>query len=195
LLGTGFHRGKPQTKDSLVWRDVNEDGAVQITEVQVIAGAAAEPSRNFGRYGLGGDVVVRAQLPVLGDLQVVGEVAWGKNLDRGLWPADPIAAGRSLRELGYAAGISQQLTRHAELGLRYDSYNPDLDSNDRQGRTLVPVDASFRTLTLTAAWCTFDFGRIALEYVHHQNALGRNQNGTPTTLAADSLTVRAQLVF
>ncbi|MEY4579795.1 MAG: hypothetical protein RL701_4498 [Pseudomonadota bacterium] len=195
LLGSGFHRGKQQTKDSLIWRDVNEDGAVQITEVQVIAGASAEPSRNFARYGLGGDLVVRARLPVIGDLLVFGEVAWGKNLDRGLWPADPVAAGRSFRELGYALGISQQLTRHAELGVRYDGYNPDLDASDRQGRTLVPIDASFRTLALTAAWRSFDIGRIAVEYAHHQNALGRNQNGTPTTLAADSLTIRAQLVF
>ncbi|MFI5308580.1 MAG: hypothetical protein ACHQ53_14570 [Polyangiales bacterium] len=193
LLGTGFHRGRLETKDSLVWRDANEDGVVQTSEIQVIAGAPAEPSHDFDRFALGGDIVVDAELPVLGTLRVFGEVAWAKNLDRGLWPADPIAVGRDLRELGYAIGLRQSLTRHAEVGVRYDHYQPDFDATSQRGVKLVPTDASFSTIAVAAAWRTFRGGRLMLEYDHNHNPLGRGANGAPTTLAADVLTLRAQL--
>jgi hypothetical protein len=193
VLGTGFHRGRRETKDTLVWRDANEDGVVQTSEIQVIAGAPAEASHDFDRFALGSDVVLDAELPVLGTLRVYGELAWGKNLDRGLWPADPIALGRDLRELGYAIGLRQSLTRHAEIGVRYDHYDPDFDAAEQQGAVLVPTNASFATLAVAAAWRTFDGGRLTLEYDHNHNPLGRGANGAPTTLAADVLTLRAQL--
>lgn len=195
LLGTGFHRGRPQTKDSWIWRDGNEDGVVQTAEINTVAGSAAEPSRNFARYGVGGDIVVSARLPVIGVMHVVGEVVFAKNLDRGVWPADPLAVGRSLRELGYVISISQQLTQHAEVGVRYDHYDPDFDANEREGPALVPFNASFGTVAVSAAWRTFDPVRVVLEYNHRDNALGRNRNGTPTTLDSDSFAVRAQFAF
>jgi hypothetical protein len=193
--GTGFHRGRPATKDTLVWRDANEDGAEQASEIQVIAGAPAEASRNFDRYALGADLAVGAELPALGALRVYGEIAWAKNLDRGLWFADPIASGRDARELGFVVGVRQHLTRHVEVGVRYDRYDPDFDATDAQGAAIVPIDASFTTLALAAAWCTFEPGRVTLEYDHNHDALGRGANGTPATLASDTLTLRAQLVL
>ena len=42
LWGTGFHEGTPATKDTLVWRDTNEDGAVQLNEISVTAGAGGD---------------------------------------------------------------------------------------------------------------------------------------------------------
>lgn len=195
LLGSGFHRGRAQTKDMLVWRDVNEDGVAQPTEIQAIGAAAAEASRNFARFGIGGDVQLDARVPVLGALRAFAEIVYAKNLDRGLWPADPVASGRQLRELGYAFGLSQRLTRHAELGVRYDYYNPDFDATDRQGALLVPENARYATWTITGAWLSFEPGRLVLEYNHRQNALGRDESGLPTTLASDSFAVRAQLAF
>jgi hypothetical protein len=195
LLGTGFHRGRRQTKDTLVWRDDNEDGVVQSAEIQAIAGSAAEASRNFARFGIGADILVSAQLPLLGQLDVMGEIVFGKNLDRGVLPADPWSVGRSLRELGYVLSVTQQVTRHAEVGVRYDYYDPDFDANEREGVALVPIDAAYGTVAISAAWRTFDPGRIVLEYDHRRNALGRDQNGTPTTLAADSFSARIQLAF
>src|SRR5262249_18541190 len=39
--GKGFHRGTAATKDVIVWRDINNDGAVDPSEIQVIRGTAA----------------------------------------------------------------------------------------------------------------------------------------------------------
>jgi protein involved in ribonucleotide reduction len=72
-----------------------------VSELEVLAGVAASPSQNFGRFALGSDIEVRAAVPLLGALSVSGELMWAKNLDRGLQPADPIARGRDLREAGY----------------------------------------------------------------------------------------------
>ncbi|MET0387689.1 MAG: hypothetical protein ABW321_17090 [Polyangiales bacterium] len=195
LVGTGFHRGRPQSKDMFVWRDANEDAVVQSTEIMVIGGAPAEASRNFDRFALGADLALRSELPRLGALNLYAELVWAKNLDRGVYLADPIALGRDLRELGYATGFRQQLTRHAEIGVRYDRYQPDFDASERLGIALVPIDAYFSTWAFTVAWTTLGFGRVVVQYDRHHNPLGRSRNGTPTTLAADVLTVRTQLVF
>ncbi len=66
LTGTGFHRGTPETKDVLVWRDQNEDGLVQLSEIQVISGSAATPSEDFHRFALGADARLRITLPRAG---------------------------------------------------------------------------------------------------------------------------------
>jgi hypothetical protein len=142
-----------------------------------------------------GDLMASARFHGLGNFRFLAEVVWAKNLDRGLWPADPIAAGRGVREFAYTFALQQQFTRHVELGARYEYYNPDFDANERQAIALVPVDVSFTTLTLTAAWRTFDPARLAVEYARRTNPLGRSQNGTPTTLASDTFVVRAQLAF
>jgi hypothetical protein len=195
LLGTGFSPGKRESKDALVWRDVNEDGVVQTSELQVIAGSAAEPSQNFQRFGIGVDAALSARLPVLGELNAFAELSLAKNLDRGLWPADPVAAGRDLRELGWAVGARQAITRHVEVGARYDVYDPDFDRSERRGTTFVPVDARFGTLSVFAALHTFQTLRLTVQYDHRRNPLGRTASGAEATLAADTLVVRAQLVF
>src|SRR5262249_31615361 len=79
LAGTGFHRGTPETKDVLVWRDQNEDGIVQLSEVQVIPGSAATPSQNFHRFALGADVRVTVAVPRLGALDAFAEGVWASN--------------------------------------------------------------------------------------------------------------------
>ena len=98
LAGTGFHPGSWATKDTVVWRDANEDGLVQPSELQVIAGAPATASQNYRRFALGMDARVGFSVPELGHFELAGEIAWASNLDRGLFMADPIAVGRDARE-------------------------------------------------------------------------------------------------
>jgi hypothetical protein len=195
LLGTGFHRGRLQSKDTLVWNDENQDNFVQTTELAVVAGAAAEPSKNFSRHAIAGDVQLVTRVPVLGETHANAEVVFAENMDRNLFPADPVSQGRDVRELGVAVSLQQRITRFGELGVRFDYYDPDFDANERQGVALVPYDASFTTWTFTGAVYVAPGGRIAFEYNRRQNPLGRDDNGTPTTLASDSCTVRAQLSF
>jgi hypothetical protein len=196
LLGTGFHKGTPATKDMLVWRDANEDGIVQLSELQIIPGQPATPSENFDRFAVGGDAGVTIALPRLGELTVYGELVWASNLDRGLEPADPVAAGRDhLREFGWYAGFTQELGRHAMFGVRYDRYNPDADAQEQQALNLVPVDRTYTTIAIAAGAHFGAAHRITLEYDRNTNALGRTMSGLPTTLGSDVLTLRCQVLF
>jgi hypothetical protein len=195
LAGTGFHPGTPATKDVLVWRDQNEDGIVQLSEIQVIPGRAATPSQNFSRFAVGADGRIGFAVPHLGKSTLFGEVVWAANLDRGLVPADPVASGRDLREFGWVVGAGQEFTARAGFGVRYDFYNPDVDAYRQTPTVLVPKDMSFRTWTFTLSWGGFAHDRLTLEYQHNRNALAVAADGSPTTLASDTLTLRGQMVF
>jgi hypothetical protein len=194
VTGTGFHQGTPPTKDVLVWRDVNEDGIVQPTEIQVLPGQAATASQEFHRFALGGDVRLLARIPGLGELALRAELLWATNMDRGLVVADPIAVGRDLRELGWYVGATQELGRHVMVGVRYDRYDPDSDAASQRAMNLVPADLTFSTLALMAM-VHQDLQRLVLEYDRNGNALGRDVTGGPTTLAADTVTLRGQVAF
>ena len=195
LKGAGFHPGTSATKDVLVWRDQNEDGIVQLSEIQVIPGRAATPSQNFSRVAVGADSRISFALPRVGNSVLFGEVVWASNLDRALLPADPIASGRDLREFGWVVGASQEFTSWAAFGVRYDFYNPDVDAYRQTPTVIVPKDVSFRTWTFTVSFGGFAPNRLMLEYQHNRNALGVAADGSPTTLAADTLTLRGQMVF
>lgn len=195
VYGTGFSPGSLASKDVLVFRDDNDDGQVQPSEVQVIRGRAAVPSQNFSRDALGIDAELSAQLPILGKLVISGELVWARNLDRGLSIADPIAAGRDLRELGYYVGITQELSPYVRIGLRYDFYDPDADAQEQRGTERVPLSIAFSSLTATLAGCYSRYGRLSVEYQHNRNALGRTPTGIPITLGRDVLLVRAQASF
>jgi hypothetical protein len=124
-----------------------------------------------------------------------GEVIWGANLDRGLQPADPISSGRDLREFGWVVGAAQEFTSWAALGVRYDFYNPDVDAYRQTPTLLVPRDVSFHTWTFTLSFGGFARNRLILEYQHNRNALGVAADGSPATLASDTLILRGQMVF
>lgn len=195
LYGGGFHKGSPATKDVLVWRDTNENGVVDPGEIQVITGQTATPSQNFSRYAIGGDLRFIIRLPRIGELWLYGELYWATNLDRALLPSDPIAAGRDLRQLGFYVGATQELTRWAQVGVRYDRYNPDQDANDLRDGVQVLKDASWSTLAATVAVRWPGYGRFVAEYDHNDNALGRTPSGLPTTLADDAFTIRGEVDF
>lgn len=195
LYGGGFHPGTPATKDVLTWRDDNGDGQVQLSELQALRGAAATPSQNFARSAVGVDAQVALRVPRLGELQIYGEVIWATNLDRALLPADPVAAGRELRELGYYLGFTQELSSYVCIGMRYDHYQPDADASAQLGVQRVPVDSGFSTLAVAAAVQHGGIGRLTLEYDHNRNALGRGASGAPTTLGREAVMLRGQVTF
>lgn len=207
LSGTGLHRGTPSTKDVLVWRDANENGLVEGTEVQVIPGTAATPSQNFSRFALGADLRLTALWFSFGASCLFGEIVRSQNLDRGVQPADPIGAGRDKREFGYQIGVTQEIGPFVSVGVRYDRYDPDADGREQRGPNIVPKDNTFSTLALAAAFrytpSTWTFGkespfsalRVIAEYDFRSNALGRTAGGLPTTLGDDSFAIRGEVSF
>lgn len=192
--GSGFHEGSGTSKDRLVWRDENGDGIVQATEVQVIAGSSATPSEQFHRFALGADARLGLRFGEHFGFELRVELIRASNLDRGLEPADPIAAGHDLREFGWYLGATQELTRWGLLGVRYDRYDPDQDAREQQAALVVPRDRSYSTLSFLAMF-RYAQARLSLQYDRNRNALGRAENGAPTSLASDALTARAQLRF
>lgn len=195
LWGAGFHAGSPATKDTLAWRDVNEDGKVQSTELQVVGGLPATPSKSFRRFALGADAEVTVDVPMLGRLAASGEVLWASNLDRGLFVADPVATGQDVRELGWSLVLTQQLPLGFTAGVRLDGYLPDADAAEQQGAVRVPVDSRLTTWSVVAGWRWRRTVRLLAEYRHQTNALGRGLDGAPATLGSDRLALRAEVAF
>lgn len=192
--GTGFHPGTPATSNQLVWQDQNGNGLVEPNEVVAIGGTPATSSSTFRRFAVGGDARLVIRIKPLGDLSIRGEVVSAVNLDRGLEVADPTSAGHDLREVGWSVGATQELTKWAALGARYDAYNPDADASQQRAVNLVPVDRTYWKLALVGM-LRYEGARLLLEYDFNGNPLGLGPNGAPTTLAANALTLRGQLVF
>lgn len=194
LNGRGFHKGNAPSKDQLVWRDQNEDGQVQQTELQVLTGSPATPSQGFDRFAMGADARVHVRLPIVGELKLRAEIIRGKNLARGSFAADPVSASRDLRELGWALSATQELSQWMLLGVRYDTFDPDADAREQKPFAVVPNDRSFSTWAFMAT-LRWKKSRLIAEYDRRKNALGRDDNGAPTTLADDSFTLRAAVGF
>jgi hypothetical protein len=194
LTGQGFHAATPSTKDGIAWFDDNENGIVELTELRPVSGTAGTPSQTFDRFAIGADARAVARIGSLGDLVVQLEIYRGSNLDRGLVPSDPIVAKRNVRQLGWTVGASQELTRFAVIGVRYDAYDPDSDARDQAATGLVPAPRTFSTLALTAA-ARLPPGRLILEYDLNRNPFGRDATGAPTTLKDDMFSVRAEVAF
>lgn len=194
ITGRGLHPGTPGTKDELQWIDENQDGIVQITEIQVISGMTATPSQTFDRNALGIDLAVHWCICVVGTGTAFAEGAISTNLDRGLVYADPIATSRDLRQLGFAVGVVQNLGAYATIGVRYDRYDADRDALEREGVAVVGVHQLFSTLSVMASARWHD-ARLLGQYDHEQNPFGRGDDGSPATRADDRLTFRAQVGF
>lgn len=199
LYGTGFSAGTPPTKDSFEWRDLNEDGRVLVSELIPIPGSAGRASQNFNRWGLGSDIQIWTEIPVLGELMVYGEIATAVNLDRAVAPADPVLLGRDQRSLGYYLAAVQELTKHASVGLRFEHYEPSADALELFGGMTVVTRRRFRTLTSAlSANLPLEGGaraRLLLEYEYQKNSLGRDNQGLPAQLDNDTLRLRMEMAF
>jgi hypothetical protein len=194
LEGTGFHAGSAATKPTIQWVDRDENGMISpSTELAVAPGAAAQPSSNFNRFAMGFDLRLSVKIPDVLTATVYGELYKAKNLDRATLPADPIAVGRDYRELGaYVAGIIE-IGDIASLGVRYDTYNPDLDSTD-PALPRVPTNFSYTSLAVVGA-LRASGGRFILEYDHNTNHNGRDARGISGSLKDDSLIARGEVSF
>ncbi|MCH9683462.1 MAG: hypothetical protein K0V04_18640 [Deltaproteobacteria bacterium] len=199
LSGRGFSAGTAPTKDSFDWVDLNEDGRVTVAELIPVAGSAGRASSDFRRWGLGADTQLRAAIPRVGELMLYAELAVGQNLDRALAIADPVLLGRDQRGIGWYVGLTQQLTRHATVGVRYDDYRPDLDALEPFDGTVVITRRKFQTLTGSVAAYLHQGesiqARLLVEYQRQDNSLGRDERGRPDRLPNDTLRLRAEVVF
>ena len=194
LTGRGCHRGPAPTKDQISWRDENGDGVVDVQELSVLPGSPAIPSEGFQRFALGADARAHVMIPVLGELTLRAELVRAKNLDRGIFAADPVAATRDLRELGVTVSGSQELTKWSMIGVRYDSYDPDADASDQLPFVRVPRDNT-RTTWAFMAMARYKKARLVAEYDRRTNRLGREPSGQPASLDDDSFTLRAVVGF
>jgi hypothetical protein len=199
VMGYGFHPGTQPTEDTFVWRDANEDGIVQLGEIQAVPGASGTPSENFDRWGFQGDLRAGFRIRPLGDLWLFAEGALAENLDRGVRPADPVFLGRDQRALGAYVGIVQEIGRRWLLGVRFDTYRPELDRTELQGGELVRSEEVFSgytgALALRFGLADGIPGRAVVDYTHKADPLGRDAAGRPTDLRNDVLTTRLQLEF
>jgi len=194
LSGTGFHTGTAATKATVVWNDANGNGTVQSGEITVVPGSAAVASQNFSRFGYGADLRLGVNVPSLGATVLWSELYWAKNLDRGVLPADPVAFGRDYRELGLYVAVTQELGQHAQVGVRYDFYNPDADSANTVMGATRPTAFAYQTLSFVAA-LQAPAGRLIAEYDINRNHNGRDLEGNPTNLANNAFTIRGEVKF
>jgi hypothetical protein len=200
MRGTGFHPGTPPTKDTLVWRDFNEDGIAQPFEIQVIRGASATASENFERWAVGADLRANVTFP-FGKLTLFGEGATGVNIDRGIRPADPIVSGAPQRAITVHGGFVQELGQLFMVGARVDHYDARIDATDRQGGQLVRANRPFTYYSFAGALRLFESserrgrGRLMVEYQRRRDKLARDESGRPADLDDDRLTLRMQVAF
>jgi len=195
LRGTGFHPGTTATKPTLQWNDSDESGTVDNqAEIVGIPGVAAGASSNYTRFAFGADLAVSARLPHQLKTSLELEFYLSSDLDRGVFPADPQGTlGRSMREIGYYLALIQEFGRW-RLGVRYDYYNPDQDSNKNAKGSPVPTNVSYSTLAVAAA-CVASWGRLIVEYDRNQNHLGIDTSGMPVNLGDNALLVRGEVSF
>ena len=191
LNGRGFHPGSDATKNTIIWRDQNENGVFDPGEFQAVPGKAAVPSQNFDRWALGADLGIELASP-LGDTRLFAELSAGSNMDRNVFIADPITAGFDQREFGYYVAIIQEFKSGPIAGFRFDSYNPNSDFLDRQAGKLIPVTETVSTYAPLIGFQIPHRARLVLEYDVIRDALARNTAGVPTDKANNTFTVRLQ---
>jgi hypothetical protein len=192
LNGTGLHEGTVATKGTLQWSDLNGNGVVDPGEVTGVPGQAATPSTTFNRWAVGVDVELRVRTPI-GRGLLYGEAYVATNYDRGLFVADPVTTGISLREIGWYVAYAQEVTRWGLVGLRVDAYNPNGDATAQRGAALLPVDQTITTWSPLFGVVLPDHARLVFEYDRILNHSGLSSSGVPTQLAEDQWALRLQV--
>jgi hypothetical protein len=192
IRGKGFHPGTDATKSSLTWVDVNGDGLIQPTELQPITGRAATPSQNFDRWAVGADLRMNFR-SFLGVTKVYGEFVVASNMDRALYPADPVTTGVDQRELGFYAGILQDITPYGVIGFRYDMYDPNSDAFDKRAGRLLPFSEVVTTYSPLIGVAIPDRARLLVEYDIIKDAFARDATGVPADLKNNTWTLRLQV--
>lgn len=192
LRGDGFHPGTSATKSGAQWRDLNENSAIDAGEVSGAPGGAPIPSETFPRWAIGSDLGIGLQT-ALGTTSLYGEVTLAENLDRGLFPADPVATGLDARELAFYAAVTQDVTEYGVLGLRFDHYDPNADFLEKQKGKLLPASQAIDTVSPVVGLVLPGVARLVFQYDLVSDSLAKDYRGVPTDLANDRWTLRLQV--
>lgn len=192
LRGRGFHPGTDATKNLVTWRDTNEDGQIQPSELTGQPATAATPSQNFTRWAVGADVQARLRT-WLGETLVYGELTVASNMDRGLYVADPVLTGTDIRELGYYVGVVQEVTEYGVVGFRYDSYDPNSDFLDKRSGRIIPQSLSVQTFSPLVGLVLPNRARLLFQYDIIRDHFARDDRGLPADLKNDAWTLRLQV--
>jgi hypothetical protein len=192
--GTGFTPGRDATKNSVVWKDPNENGAIDNTsELAGQPGVAATQSRTFERWMVGADLQIRLKTK-LGFTRLFGEAYVASDMDRGLYVADPnTAAGIHTRELGYYAAILQDVGHWGMIGFRTELYDPNADYLEKQAGSIVPIKQIIRVHSAMVGWTVDERTRLVFQYDIIRDKFGRGPTGLPIDLKNDTWTLRLQV--
>lgn len=187
--GKGFHAGQPARKSVIRWRDDNEDGALQPSEIIATPGSGATPSSNFDRWVLGVDLGASLQTPI-GKTTLWGEAYVATNYDRGYSPADPVTLGSDVREAGGYVAIAQELWRYGLVGFRASLYDPNSDVIEVHASKTVPKTQTVKTYSALAGFVLPGRARLSFQYDIVRDYLGRNAAGVPVDAKNDRWTLR-----
>ena len=145
----------------------------------VIPGAAGDAVAELLRFGLGGDLRLGVNEPVLGGSPSSGASSTGRRTSiAASLPADPVTFGRNYREFGFYVGLTQDLGPHLQTGIRYDFYNPDADSVNRLRAATKSDRLRLSTVAVRRGLALVRSGRLIAEYDLNRNHNGRTPRGS-----------------
>ena len=191
LNGRGYRPGSDATKNTTTWTDANENGQIDLGEVQGTPGRAAVSAQSFDRWALGADIGVQVESR-FGKSSLFAELSAGSNMDRNVFIADPITASFDQRELGYYVSFVQELRQGPIVGFRFDRYDPNSDFLDRQKGKLVPTSEAVTTYSPLIGFQVPKRARLILQYDIIRDAMARNSAGVPVDKENNTLTLRLQ---
>jgi len=191
LNGRGFHAGSDATKNTIVWRDIDENGQFSLGEFQGVPGVASVASKNFDRWLVGADLALELDSK-LGKSLLAGELSVGSNMDRNVFVADPVTTSVDQRELGYYVALVQEFRGGPIAGFRFDSYNPNSDFLDSQAGKLIPTSQTVRTFSPLVGFQVPHRARLVFQYDFVHDALARDAAGVPTDKKNNVWTLRLQ---
>lgn len=194
LSGTGFHPGTDASPGGVQWRDLNENSAIDAGELTSVPARAATPSQNFDRWAVGLDVSARLRTR-LGWTHVYAEATLASNLDRSVFVADPVSAGTDLRHVSFYVAATQEITRYALVGFRYDYYDGNADFTDSRRGRQVPTSLAVQTLSPVVGAVLPDRARLLFQYDVILDLFARDTRGVPTDLRNNQATLRLQMEF
>ena len=192
LQGKGFAPGRTATKGALEWSDRNEDGVAQNTEIRGVPGRSGAPSHTYNRWAAGLDLQLRLETR-LGTSMLYGEAMIAENMDRALYVSNPIADGMNQRMFGYYVAFSQEFTKWAIAGFRFDFYDPHSDLFESRAGRIHAYDQSIRTYSMVAGFQLPERARLLLQYDIVRDNYGRDGTGVPQDLSNNTLTLRLQV--
>jgi hypothetical protein len=190
-VGQGFSPGTPGSKDSLTWVDTNNNGVVDAGEVLGTTGSSPIASKNFDRWAAALDLHGRIQTG-LGITKLGGEFYLASNLDRAVFPSDPVTVGGDALALGASFFAMQQIARHVLVGVRAAYYDPNANLTEERAGVFHLNDQSFVEISPSVG-LSMNRARLSFQYDLLLDHLGRDEEGVPTDTKNDRYTLRLQV--